>query len=260
MNIWAEKSFEIAKKRGYLDKISEIYPVNNNIEENRINENSVKEIKKLLSIHKPEKLISYLIKLERFPFDDPYIGFIRHFEGALSKNPKTVERIWKRLKALNVDGIIGGINRPKSASRKFGHYFSHWIHKQYKISSEKDFLKINKGIAVLDGGDKKLKEFARKYLGYDRKKGLDFVIKVKNIYMIGESKFVSHSGGTQDKSIREVLGLVKGNKNPKLIKVGLVDGVPWVASSTLYKSLHELKHDEYIMSAICFNDFLKSLK
>jgi len=260
MNTWVEKSFQIAKSQGYLDKISEIYPINNGGEENRTDQDSVLEIKKLLKIHKPKKLISYLIKLERFPFDDPYIGFIRHFEDALSKNPKTVGRIWKRLKGLGVEGIIEGINRPKSASRKFGHYFSHWIHKQYKVLSEKDFLKTNKGIIVLDGGDKKLKEFAKKYLNYDRKKGLDFILKVKNIYVIGESKFVGHSGGTQDKSVREVINLVKENKIPKIFKVGLVDGVPWVASSTLYRGLHELKDDEYIMSALCFNAFLKSLR
>ncbi|MFA4975264.1 MAG: hypothetical protein WC839_02750 [Candidatus Paceibacterota bacterium] len=259
MNIWTEKSFEIAKKQGYLDKISEIYPINQTGGENRIDENSIKEIRKLLNVHKPKELISYLIKLKRFPFDDPYIGFIRHFEEALSRNPKTVKRIFKRLETLGVDGIIEGINRPKSASRKFGHYFSHWIHKQYKVLPEDKFLKINNGIVSLEGGDKKLKDFAKKYLNYDRKKGLDFVIKVKNVYIIGESKFVSSPGGTQDKSVREVKNLVKERKILKVIKVGLVDGVPWVASSTLYRSLHELKPDQYIMSALCFDEFLKFL-
>lgn len=260
MNIWTEKSFEISKKHGYLDKISEIYPINQTEGENRIDENSIKEIRKLLNIHKPKELISYLIKLERFPFDDPYVGFIRHFKEALSKNPRTVKRIFKRLKTLGVTGIVEGINRPKSSSRKFGHYFSYWIHKQYKVLSEDNFLKTNNGIVALDGGDKKLKDFAKKYLNYDRKKGLDFVIKVKNIYVIGESKFVGHSGGTQDKSVREVKNLVKERKIINVIKVGLVDGVPWVASSTLYKSLHELKPNQYIMSALCLDEFLKFLK
>lgn len=260
MNIWTEKSFKIAKENRYLDKISIVYPVNLSEEENIVNDDSRKEIKRLLNIHSPKKLISYLLKFKKFPFDDPYVGFIRSFEDALSTNPKTVRRICKRLKSLDTEEIIEGINRPKSASRKFGHYFSHWIHKQYKVLSENKFLKTNRGIVVLEGGDKKLKEFAKKYLNYDRRKGLDFVVKIRDIYVIGESKFVSSPGGTQDKSVREVMSLVKNNSDEKFIKVGLVDGVPWVASSTLYRSLHDLETNEYIMSALCFNDFLKSLK
>ena len=259
MNTWTEKSFEIAKNHGYLDKISEIYPVNQTNIENRVDDDSVKVIKNLLNKHKPKELISYLIKFKRFPFDDPYVGFIRYFEDALYKNPKTVARIYKKLTVLGLEEIIEGVNRPKSTSRKFGHFFSHWIHKQYKVLQENDFLKTKKGIVILDGGDKKLENFAKKYLNYNRGKGLDFIVKVKNIYVIGESKFVSSPGGTQDKSVREVKNLVKEKKVPKVIKVGLVDGVPWVASSTLYRSLHELKANENIMSALCFDDFLESL-
>jgi len=258
MNIWAEKSFKIAMEDKYLDRVLEIYPVNFGEKENLLDKNSIKEIKKLLDTHKPKELIYFLIKQKRFPFDDPYIGFFRHFEEALDKNPKTTSRIWNKLKNIGLEGIIEGINRPKTASRKFGHYFAHWIHKKYKILNVDDFLKNDKGIVALEGGDKKLKEFSKQYLGYDRKKGLDFVVKVKDIYVIGESKFVGQSGGTQDKSVREVISLVKNNSNRKFIKVGLVDGVPWVASSTLYKSLHNLDKNEHIMSALCLGDFLRS--
>ena len=44
MNIWTEKSFKIAKSRGYLDKISEIYPVNQTDIEDRVNNDSIKVI------------------------------------------------------------------------------------------------------------------------------------------------------------------------------------------------------------------------
>lgn len=260
MNIWVEKSFEVAKGKGYLDKISEIYPVNYDDKKGKINEEVIKEIKKLLDTHQPKELINYLIGMDRFPFDDPYVGFLRHHKDALSDNPKTLERLWKRLECLGTKGIVEGINKPKSASRRFGHHFSKWLHSQYETLSQEEFLKSKNRIVVLKGGDQKLKKFAKDFLGYERKKGLDFVIKTGNIFVIGESKFVGHSGGTQDKSVREVVSLVKESKIKNVTKVGLVDGVPWVASSTLYKSLHELKSEENIMSVLYLNEFLNLQK
>jgi len=259
MNTWTEKSFAVAKDNNYLDDLSFIYPVNQNETENRIEKERIKEIEKLLHSRNPAELIKFLIKLERFPFDDPYIGFIRHFNNALDKNPKTVDRIFQRLQLLTIKGIVEGINRPKSASRKFGNYFIAWVHKQYKTVSEEEFLKSKNKICALKGGDKTLALFAKKYLKYDRKKGLDFVLKAGYTYIIGEAKFVGHSGGTQDKSVREVISLVKGKKLEKVVKVGVVDGVPWVASSTLYKSLHKLKSEHTIVSALLFEKFIKSL-
>jgi len=259
MNTWTEKSFEAAKEKGYLDNLSLIYPVDQNEIEERIERDKIKEIGKFLHARQPAELITFLIKLERFPYDDPYVGFIRHFNDALYKNPKTVDRIFKRLQLLKIKGIVAGINRPKSASRKFGHYFSAWLHKQYKTVDEQNFLKSTSGIVVLKGGDNALALFAKKYLNYDRKKGLDFVIKSGKTYIIGEAKFVGHSGGTQDKSVREVISLVKGKRLENIIKVGVVDGVPWVASSTLYKSLHKLRPDQMILSALLFKKFIESL-
>lgn len=259
MNKWTEKSFKVAKEKGYLDNITDIYPINNTGEEDRVNKNQIIEIEKLIKSHKPKELILLLLKLDRFPFDEPYIGFVRHFKEALDHNPKTLKRIFDRLKQIGVKEIVKGINRPKSSSRKFGNYFSAWFSKQHKIVNVETLLKSNKGIYILEGGDKALAIFAKKYLKYDRKKGLDFVIKVNNTYIIGEAKFVSHSGGTQDKSVREVIHMVKGKKLPNVILVGVVDGVPWVASSTLSKSLHKLKENQHIMSALCFNEFLQNI-
>lgn len=257
MNTWTEKSFELAKEKGYLDKIFKIYPVEQNGSENLVDDEMKEKIKEFLNNKNAKDLIAFLITFKRFPFDEPYLGFLRHFNEALEKNPKTKERILIRLQKIGIQGIIDGINRPKSASRKFGKYFSFWIQNNFKVLEEKEFLIKNQGIYVLKGGDKKLANYARKYLKYDRKKGLDFVIKVNNIHVIGEAKFVSHSGGTQDKSVREVVNLVK-DKKPTCILVGLIDGVPWVSNSTLSKSLHDLKEDQYIMSALFFKEFLQN--
>lgn len=256
MNNWTEKSFALAKEKGYLDRIFKIYPIEQSDSENIVEEDLKKEIKNLLDTHKPKELIKLLLTFKRFPFDEPYIGFLRHHKESLDKNPLTIKRIFERLQKINFQGIVDGINRPKSASRKMGNSFTSWLYKNFKVLDEAQFVDSNTGIVVLHGGDRKLANFAKKYLKYDRKKGLDFVIKKDKTYIIGEAKFVSNVGGTQDKSVREVIGLIKYDTKNKFIIVGLIDGVPWVSTSALSKSLHELKENQHIMSALYLKDFL----
>lgn len=258
MNIWTEKSFKIAMDNGYLDSIYNIYPVDQRGVENRISQDEIREIKELLDADKWEELISKLLKINRFPFDDPYIGFLRYEKDALTKNPKTLTRLAEHLKELNIEGIVSGINRPKSASRKFGNYFQKWLYQNFKTLDEENFLASKKGVFALEGGDKKLALFAKKYLLYNRKKGLDFVVKVNNLYVIGESKFTSSIGGGQNNSLSELMNLIKPS-NKKCVTVGLLDGVHWVAFSAKSKDLHNLNENENIMSTLLFKDFIKHL-
>lgn len=260
MNIWANKSFKIAKGKGYLDKLSKIYPVDDGTGEIvPVDNKIIKHIKQLFTSKKREELLLYLLDFKRFPFDDPYVGFLRHDIKAIKNNPQTINRLWVKLTNLGLVEIIQGISRPKSASRKFGQYFSNWLKTEFPTLSEKDFISSKKKIAVLSGGDVSLQKFAKDNLGYSRSKGLDFVVKVKNNFVIGEAKFVSHSGGTQDKSVREAIDFVSGVKvNQNVLKVAVIDGVPWVGSSSLYKSLKDLDIDRNVMSALLLKKFFKS--
>lgn len=259
MNIWVEKSFKLARKNGYLDRISEVYPIDISDIEDNVTQNDEYQIKELLRKKDKKGLILFLVKMKKFPFDEPYIGFIRIFNDAIDKNPKTIDRIFERLETLGLEEIINGINRPKSASRKFGSYFSKWLRKKYRSTSNfEEFLKSEDKLIILNAGDSNLRKFARKYLDFDRKKGLDFIFKVNKNYVIGETKFVSANGGTQDKSVREVLSMVKG-KTSKATIISILDGVPWVGTSELYKSLHDLNKDQNIMSLLLLDDFLKTL-
>ncbi|MGQ9494187.1 MAG: hypothetical protein ACUVR2_10565, partial [Anaerolineae bacterium] len=51
--------------------------------------------------------------------------------------------------------------------------------------------------------------------------------------IVGEAKFITTSGGNQDKSFREVMHFLQSGKD-RVIRVGLLDGVVWFVDTGLY--------------------------
>jgi len=80
MNKWVEKSINLASSNGYLDKLTDVYPVNLSLIRSLKNEN-IEEIKNLFQSKKIKKLISFLLDLEKFPVDDPYVGFLEKIKS-----------------------------------------------------------------------------------------------------------------------------------------------------------------------------------
>lgn len=63
-----------------------------------------------------------------------------------------------------------------------------WYFRSSNFNNSKDFLAHN-GNAVLNASDAEMERFARDYLGYNHNKGLDFVARFNEKYIIGEAKF-----------------------------------------------------------------------
>lgn len=267
MNKWVNKSIKLAKSRGYLDKLMDIYPINLNLAR-AINSDKKKEIKKVFAKKNRKELINVLLRLERFPFDDPYVGFFRKDDRALDRNPETVKRIGKRLFEMGVKEILIGVSREKASSRQIGQMFRKWLHKLgYPVLSKNDFLN-HKKTAILDGSDNALKEFAKENLGYRGQKGLDLVLRVGHKFFIGEVKFITTGGGTQDKSFREGVSFIK-QKNKNTTRIALLDGVVWLVSRktlkgkkkpSLYESVLKLKNNELVFSALLLKEFIRQNK
>ncbi len=260
MNKWVKKSIELANGRGYLDNLSTIYPVELNT--SRELSNQEKEgIRSIFEKGDRKELVLFLLSFNRFPIDDPYIGFLRRDVSAIDRNPRTIKRISDQLFKIGVEGIVSGIQRPKSSSRQFGQYFKNCLPTLgHPVLEAEDFLKI-KGTAFLKGGDKSLKIFAKKYLGYKGKKGLDLVFKKNNNFFIGEAKFISASGGTQDKSFRETMDFLR-KKSSKAKHIAILDGVVWAAhknsnTAQLYGSVKRLSEGKVVISALLLKDFIE---
>ncbi len=269
MNKWVEKSINLANSSGYLDKLADIYPVNLTLART-INPAEQEKIKDLFNRKRAKELINELLKLDRFPIDDPYVGFLRKDKGAINKNPKTVKRISNRLYRMGLENLIMGASKEKSPSRQVGQMFRKWIHKiGYPVLSKSEFLSID-GVAFLDGGDAALVNFAREELGYGGQKGLDAVLKVGDKFILAETKLITTNGGTQDKSFREGVSFIKAkDKKRDIIKIAIFDGVVWIVSEkaklgkkklSLYETVIKLKNNEIVLSALLLKDFVESLR
>lgn len=268
MNKWVFKSINLASSNGYLDKLTDIYPVNLSSIRN-INPEEKEKISDLFNHKKTKELISELLKLERFPIDDPYIGFLRKDKKAIDRNPKTVSRIGNRLYKMGLDELMIGAIRAKSPSRQVGQMFRKWLYKiGYPVLSKEDFLKNNK-IAILNGGDTALANFAKEELGYTGQKGLDAVLRVKNKFILAETKLITTTGGTQDKSFREGISFIKNkDKKKNITRIAIFDGVVWIISGTarlkkkklsLYETIVNLRKNEIVLSSLLLKEFINNL-
>lgn len=254
MNIWTERSIELARNTDYLDQLMSIYPIPH--EMNRpINHQMKTRITQAFESRNLEDLIRILIEQEKFPILDPYIGSLREDESAVNRNPQTIQRISRILYTIGLERIIAGIEEPPQANRQLGQMFSNWlITLQIPFLDSEEFLESNE-LCLLLGSDTVLKNFANQELGCNLQKKPDFVCK-KEVYLVGEAKFISSHGGNQDKSFREVLNFVAvqhGNAH----RVGVLDGVVWFSTSGLYSTVRNV--DYPLMSALLFNEYLRSL-
>ena len=129
---------------------------------------------------------------------------------------------------------------------------------------ETQALFVEKGNMVFNGSDANMKDFANKYLGYDRNKGLDFLAKFNDTYILAEAKFLTDFGGHQNAQFADAISTMKSKfrstgKNVKTIAI--LDGVLYIESQNkMYKSITEQFDDnDVIVSAVLLRDYLYSI-
>lgn len=255
MNKWVAESIKLANSKGYLDELFKVYPLGlGGIRD--IPENTKKEIRRVFRSGNQISLIKELLKLPRFPIDDPYIASLRKHPFLLQNNPRTIKRINKRLFSMGVNNVLELAGKPKSPSRQFGHSFKKWLDNlKYPILEEQKFRKYN-GVAFLSGGDRKLQSFAIQELNIKNlKKGIDFILKVKRKFILGEAKFLTDYGGTQNNQFRDAISIASIKKD-NVIGVAVLDGIVWFKSNAyMHKTVKSLKGTA--LSALLLEKFIK---
>lgn len=255
MNKWIQKSIQLANSRGYLDKLFKIYPIE--LGDMRGIPDSIKnEVQKAFRSKNKIDLIKELLKLPKFPIDDPYIASLRRHPSLLSKNPKTIARISGKLFSMGIDTVLELAGKPKSPSRQLGHSFKKWLRTlNYPFLGE-DKFKEYESISFLEGSDKKLKKFAVEELGVrNLKKGIDFILKTPNKFILGEAKFLTDYGGTQNNQFRDAVNVAKINKN-NIIGVAVIDGIVWFESNAyMHRTVKSL--NGIALSALSLEEFIQ---
>ncbi|MEA2069813.1 MAG: type II restriction endonuclease, partial [Asgard group archaeon] len=108
--------------------------------------------------------------------------------------------------------------------------------------------------AILIGSDNELMGFARERLNYNRQKGLDFVARINNEYIIGEAKFLTDFGGHQNAQVVDAMNTLRAQDVDARI-IAILDGVLYIESNN---KMHRIitGSDYDILSALVLREFL----
>lgn len=256
MNPWIQRSLEIAQRQDYLDQLSEIYAIPHELRR-PIDSQNRREIEKLFHSRDWAGLIRLLLRLQKFPYQEPFLGCLRADQTAIERNPRTVQRVSRILLTMGTEGIIEGVEEPPQANRQLGSLFKRWLRTlPYPHLTESDFGRSPE-VAILSGSNGKLMKFANTELGCALGKRPDLVAKTPGGYVVAEAKFITTPGGNQDKSFREVIQFIRTNRG-NAIRIGVLDGVVWLERGGLYGTIRET--EENALSALLLRRFLESLR
>ncbi len=257
---WTQLSIDFANQKNYLDELFKIYPtIPEGIRE--VNSDKWKAIEKAFKKKDDTELLKLLLSLDLFPIKDSYVAYLKRDKGSIERNPDTIDRLYGRLVEMGIEKIYEKCSEPKETNRQIGPLFRRWLRKGTlgaPLLRPKEFL-ATKENAILDGSDKELMNFAQKYLGYKRDKGLDFVGRFNGKYVIGEAKFLTDFGGHQNAQFEDAMSTIK-TEGVKAVKIAILDGVLYIkGNNKLYKSITTTYKDYNIMSALVLREFLYSL-
>ena len=104
MNIWTEKSIELANQRDYLDQLFKVYPMANNLKR-ELSESNLSQINLAFNEKDNEKLIRLLLEQELFPVKDSYVAYLRRDKSAINRNPRTIDSLSGMVYEMGIEVI-----------------------------------------------------------------------------------------------------------------------------------------------------------
>jgi hypothetical protein len=256
MATWVDKSFSLLKKGAYLDRLIEIYPAPPP-QPRKLKKNELELVKKAFNSD-DFRFLEILLTLEKFPFNDPYVSFLRKSPSEIRKNPLTVKRLCKRLRQMGINGVVAGLEEPKQLNRQMGGMFRGWLFKKYPIIKNVEDFEATKHSPVFLGlSGEKLRKFANN-IGCGIQKQPDFIAKSYDRYIIGEAKFIGTEGGNQNRAFEDALHLASRSfKNAAT--AAILDGIVWIPESgQMSRRLSNFSGNA--LSALLIDGFLNSFK
>lgn len=255
MNIWTQRSIDLASQADYLDQLFHVYPLMPEVSRD-VDKAKWQQVVDAFETKDDAQLISSLLKLDLFPIKDGYVPHLRKDKSAITRNPQTVSRLASRIYAMGIEQVWARASEPKETNRQMGQLFRRWVMGgalEVPALEAADFLRTAQN-SVLAGSDAALKIFATQHLGYTSDKGLDLVAKFNGKYVIGEAKFLTDRGGHQTGQFNDAIHLVT-NANVQAITIAVLDGVVYIPHKGLQYDIIT-SSDANIMSSLVLKDFL----
>lgn len=267
MNLWTKISAEFAQQRNYLDELYKVYPITPNLRR-EISSQAEKNIRKAFQEKENEKLVKSLLNLDLFPLKDSYVAYLKKDKEAIKRNPQTINRIAGNLFQMGIEEIIEKCTEPKETNRQMGPMFKQWINKGVLgatiLRSGEEFLKFDQN-CIFNASDAEMARFSAKYLGFKREKGIDFIAKFNDKYVIAEAKFLTDFGGHQNAQFDDAIRTMQTSFEDKKVKneiipIAIMDGVLYIANkSKMYRYLQN-NPEQIILSSLVLREFLYSIR
>jgi hypothetical protein len=265
MNIWTEKSIELASQKNYLDLLYKVYPMSINLKRS-LNDSVIATITEAFENRNSQRLLEVLLKLEIFPIKDSYVAYLKRDKSAIERNPATVERITGMLYEMGYEEIIDRATLPKETNRQIGPLFKRWVASDalgVKVTDSTEEFMTFQGNVIYNAGDAAMMNFATNKLGYRHTKGLDFIAKFNNKYVIAETKFLTDFGGHQNAQFSDAINTMKAPLDTKLdvVTIAILDGVLFIkGNNKMYKTITTgFDDNDVIISATLLRDYLFTL-
>ena len=261
------KSFILANQKNYLDLLFSVYPIANNFRR-EVDDVSWASVKSAFGDKDNKKLIENLLSLELFPIKDSYASYLRQDHTAIDRNPETINRISGQLYEMGLDKMFENCSEPKDPSKQIGPLFKRWIEKKtlgVPIFDDVNSFINHKGNAVLNVSDAQMLSFAKEYLGYKKDKGLDFVARFNNIYVLGEAKFLTDFGGSQNQQFKDACTTATAKcsggslGNVRVETIAILDGVIYVPGNNIFTKFLNSHPKTVVVSSILLRDYLFAL-
>jgi hypothetical protein len=260
MNYWTKLSIDFANQRNYLDELFRIYPtIPEGIRD--IDETQWKLIEQSFYTKNNIELISNLLKMELFPIKDSYVAYLKRDPDSIQRNPNTINRLCGRLYEMGLDKIYECCSEPKETNRQIGPLFKRWIANGGLglMPVGIDGFQENTNNAILEASDREMKDWCAEHLKYKHDKGLDFVGRFNNKYIIGEAKFLTDFGGHQNAQFNDAINTIR-NSPSKVIPIAILDGVLYIKShNKMHLDITSTYSKYNIFSALLLREFLYSL-
>lgn len=265
MNLWTQKSIDLAGQSNYLDQLYRVYPMSVNVRR-ELSESTQNEIRTYLNNQNGKNLLNVLLEQEIFPIKDSYVAYLKRDKTAINRNPATVSRLAGMLIEMGFDEILDKTTIPKETNRQIGPLFKNWISSGalgVPVTDDVEkFLSYQENI-VFNASDKAMQNFAKDHLGYQHEKGLDFIAKFNNKFIIGEAKFLTDFGGHQNAQFNDAITTMRAplaESDYTVQTIAILDGVLYIkGQNKMFKDLSSFKDNEVVISTVLLRDYLFSV-
>ncbi|STY91466.1 restriction endonuclease [Moraxella bovis] len=272
MNIWTQKSIELANQSNYLDLLYKVYPMSVNLRR-ELSLEVQKNIQTHLNNKDGKNLLKLLLTQEIFPIKDSYVAYLKRDKTAIDRNPNTVSRLAGMLIEMGFDEILDKTTAPKETNRQIGPLFKNWINSGVlgvQTTSDIEYFFNHQGDIVFSSSDQEMQFLANNFLRYRINKGLDFIAKFNNQIIIAEVKFLTDFGGHQNAQFNDAIRTMKSILDNQCIKIyndyipvksiAILDGVLYLDTNQyLSRMVRGYRDSDILISAVLLRDYLYSL-